>query len=228
MRHKMGNNTGVFPTSDDALDAFAREYLAAISQVDVMGVWFNVGEERIVREYCSKADLVPLRSIEPYYQDEPWSRALGRRRVLVIHPMTESICEQYEANREYLFDDPDVLPEFDLRLIKSVQSAAGEFPAAFATWLDALSSMKMAMDASAYDICIVGAGAYGLPLAAHAKKSGKVAIHMGGATQILFGIKGRRWDNHDAISKLYRESWVRPKECEVPRRAMDVEDGCYW
>lgn len=227
MLRTMSNNTGFFPASDDALDAFAREYLPAIAQVNVMGVWFNIGEDLVVQEFCPDAELIPLASIEPYYHDAPWSLGLRGRKVLVIHPFAESITEQYENNRECLFDNPDVLPPFDLCLIKAVQSGAGEVPA-FDTWFNALDSMKAAMDATAYDVCIVGAGAYGLPLAAHAKKSGKLAIHMGGATQILFGIKGRRWDDHDVISKLYKDSWVRPKPCEMPRNAMAVEDGCYW
>lgn len=223
MRHAMSNNTGFFPTHDDALDAFNREYLVAIAQVDAMGVWFNTGEDRVVREFCPDAELIPLRSIEPHLNTDPWSRALRGREVLVIHPFAESIREQYENNRERLFDNPELLPAFNLRLIKAIQSGAGEVPS-FDTWFDALDSMKAAMDANTYDVCIVGAGAYGLPLAAHAKKSGKLAIHMGGATQLLFGIKGRRWDNDD----LYKDSWVRPKACEVPRNAMAVEDGCYW
>jgi glycine/D-amino acid oxidase-like deaminating enzyme len=84
------------------------------------------------------------------------------------------------------------------------------------------------MDAVDYDVCIIGAGSYGLPLAAHAKRRGKIAVHMGGATQILFGIKGRRWDGHAEISQLYNDAWVRPKTTEVPRAACDVEGGCYW
>jgi hypothetical protein len=227
MRRAMSNNAGFFPAEDGTLDAFAQEYLAAIAQADIMGVWFNIGEDRVVREFCPKAELVRLMSIEPYYSADPWTRGLRGRKVLVVHPFAESIAEQYEKKRKRLFDDPNVLPPFDLCLIKAVQSVAGEV-SAFDTWFDALASMKAAMDAIAYDVCLVGAGAYGLPLAAHAKRSGKMAIHMGGATQILFGIKGRRWDDHDVISKLYRDSWTRPKECEVPRNAMMVEDGCYW
>jgi len=225
--YSMSNNTGFFPARDDTLDAFVREYLAAIARADAMGVWFNIGEDLVVREFCPDADLIPLRSIEPYYHKDPWSRGLNGLKVLVIHPFAESIGEQYESRRERLFDDPDVLPPFDLSLIKAVQSGAGEAPA-FDSWFDALDSMRAAMDAIAYDVCVVGAGAYGLPLAAHAKESGKIGIHMGGATQILFGIKGRRWDDHEVISKLYRDSWVRPKASEVPRDAMAVEDGCYW
>jgi len=225
MPRVMSNNAGYYPTSDNALDAFAREYLAAITQVDAMGVWFNPGEDRVMREFCPEAELIPLRSIEPFLHINPWSRALRGRKVLVIHPFADSIREQYENNRARLFDNPEILPPFDLYLIKAVQSGGGEVPA-FDTWFDALDSMKAAMDTIAYDVCIVGAGAYGLPLAAHAKRSGKQAIHMGGATQLLFGVKGRRWD--DTAQALYKESWVRPKACEAPRNAMAVEQGCYW
>jgi hypothetical protein len=79
-----------------------------------------------------------------------------------------------------------------------------------------------------FDIAIIGAGAYGLPLAFHVKSLGKKAIHMGGATQILFGIKGKRWDHHEVISKLYNEHWVRPLPSERPEHYYDIEKGCYW
>ncbi|NLE22724.1 MAG: hypothetical protein GX624_08100 [Actinobacteria bacterium] len=223
----MGTNAGYFPVSDETLDAFVPVYLDAISAVDVMGVWFNIGEELVVRKVCPRAELVPLWCIEPYYHELPWSCELEGRRVLVVHPMTESITAQY-ARRELLFpESPDVLPPFELLLLPAVQSAAGEQPP-FRDWFAALASMKAAMDELDYEVCIIGAGAYGLPLAAHAKRRGRVAVHMGGATQILFGIKGRRWDEHAEISRLYNDAWVRPRPCEVPRDAAAVEGGCYW
>ena len=41
--------------------------------------------------------------------------------------------------------------------------------------------MKAEINKSNYDICILGCGAYGFPLAAHVKRMGKKAIHMGGS-----------------------------------------------
>lgn len=49
--------------------------------------------------------------------------------------------------------------------------------------------MKDEIDKQDYDIALIGCGAYGFPLAAHIKRSGKKAIHLGGALQLLFGIK---------------------------------------
>ena len=34
-------------------------------------------------------------------------------------------------------------------------------------------------------------------VSARLKKAGKKTIHLGGSTQILFGIKGKRWDSRE-------------------------------
>ena len=75
-----------------------------------------------------------------------------------------------------------------------------------------------------------GAGAYGLPLASFAKQLGRQAIHLGGVTQILFGIKGRRWEREyaDSTARLFNEHWVRPLPAETPAHKDRIEKGCYW
>lgn len=79
-----------------------------------------------------------------------------------------------------------------------------------------------------FDVALVGCGAYGLPLAARLKRQGKKAIHLGGALQILFGIKGGRWDSRPEFKKFYNDAWVRPGEEHRPIAYQLVEDGCYW
>ena len=79
-----------------------------------------------------------------------------------------------------------------------------------------------------FDVAIIGCGAYGFVLAAMLKRAGKQAIHMGGATQLLFGIKGKRWDEMPQVSKWYNDAWVRPDENEQPKQKNLVEEGCYW
>jgi hypothetical protein len=218
--------SGFFPTTEDSLDAFCREYLLAASEIDVLGVWYNPFEEVVANQVCPGAKLAPLQALEPYVHAEPWSRALAGKTVLVIHPFADSIRENFERNRSRLFENGSVLPPFELRLIRAVQSIAGQ-TTVYATWFDALEHMKARMDAHPFDVCIVGAGAYGLPLAAHAKRIGRISVHLGGATQILFGVKGRRWDASDA-SRFYNQWWVRPTSAETPSDAKSVEGGCYW
>lgn len=156
--------------------------------------------------------------------------------MLVIHPFAELIIKQYQR-REQLFDNPDVLPEFDLKVIKAVQSLGGESNG-FADWFEALQYMKNEMDRTDYDICLIGCGAYGFPLAAHAKRQKKKVVHFGGELQLLFGIKGSRWEDplqaikcglpRDFYQKLFiNPAWVRPEEYKNAH-SLKVENACYW
>ena len=228
-RHSMSNNAGFFPVDDDSLDAFAEMYLEHLTQADVMGIWFYKHEDFFCNTCCQNAQLVENGCLEPFRFAIPWSRRLAGKRVLVIHPFAESIRKQYAEKRHLLFTAPDVLPEFELKTVKAVQSIAGS-KVEFDTWFDAYRHMCDEIARTDFDTCIIGAGAYGLPLASHVKQMGKQAIHLGGVTQILFGIKGARWEREyaDSTAKLFNEHWVRPLASEPPPKKNMVEKGCYW
>ena len=195
-------------------------------EVCELALW-NVGAEREVIRGCDATRFTELRALEPYYHARPWSAALAGKRVLVVHPFRKTILSQYEK-RAQLFPGRDILPEFaSLTVIQAVQGLAGQ-DTGYDSWFDALDAMQARMDAADYDVAIIGAGAYGLPLAAHARDTGHAAIQMSGATQLLFGIKGRRWDDHPVISKLYNPAWVRPDESEGITHKEKVEGGSYW
>lgn len=61
-----------------------------------------------------------------------------------------------------------------------------------------------------------------------AKELGKQSIHLAGWTQVLFGIKGKRWIDMPQIAKIMNEHWVSPLEEEMPQNYKQVENGCYW
>lgn len=226
LKKTMSNNAGFFPTNDKYLDDFSKLYLDSLENVDVIGVWHNPNENKIIEKFSRKAELVPLRALEPYYFENPWSMGLLNKKVLVIHPFEESIRKQYNK-REKLFKNKEILPKFELLTIKAIQTIANN-NLDYENWFQALEYMKREIDKKEFDIAIIGAGAYGLPLASYIKSIGKKAIHIGGATQILFGIKGKRWDGHEIISKLFNEHWERPSENEKIKNNNKVEDGCYW
>lgn len=219
--------SGFFPVTEQLLNQFSEKYLESISCCDILGVWYNEGEEYVCRNYCPEAIYVPLASIEPYYHDQPWSGNLNGKKVLVIHPFADSIMYQYYHHRKRLFGNKSVLPEFELKTIKAVQSIAFN-ETGFSDWFEALYYMYREIEKTAFEIPIIGAGAYGLPLGAFVKQLGRQAIHMGGATQILFGIRGNRWEKHPVISEFFNEYWKKPNPDETPRGANTIENACYW
>ena len=115
-----------------------------------------------------------------------------------------------------------------MTVLKAVQTMGYEQDARFNDWFEAIDYMFNEAMKINFDVAIIGCGAYGLPLAARIKEAGKIAIHLGGATQLLFGIKGKRWDGVGFGDKYYNEYWVRPEESEKPQNAVLIENGCYW
>jgi hypothetical protein len=218
-------NADFFPISRESTIQFYNEMIRAMRQVDLLASWVE-GEDTFLNE-LSRAQVCDLPSIEPYYHSQPWSYLLKAKTVLVIHPFASSIESQYKHNRGFLFADSRVLPSFKLKTLKSVQSIAGNH-VGFPTWIEALDWMTRKALEEDFDVAIIGCGAYGFPLAARLKRAGKKAIHLGGATQILFGIKGKRWDEHPIIKDFFNDHWVRPSEHECPKNASVVEDACYW
>lgn len=118
-----------------------------------------------------------------------------------------------------------------------MQSLGGE--SNFETWFEALGYMKKEVECEDFDVCLIGCGAYGFPLAAYVKRMGKQAIHLGGALQLLFGIKGNRWEDpnygvkewgipYGSYSNLINEFWVKPSIEDTPKNAKQVEGACYW
>jgi hypothetical protein len=222
---QMQNWSGFFPSNTEKIGQFCELMKSDLKQVDILGSWLK--QENFFKNELKNAKRVVLEDLEPFFTPHPWTRALEGKKVLVLHPFAETIEQQYKK-RELLFEN-NLLPKFELKTIKAVQSVAGT-KTEFADWFEALESMKSKIDKTDYDICIIGCGAYGFPLAAHVKRMGKKAFHLAGATQLLFGIKGKRWEDYVVwpYMNLFNEHWVRPGENEKPEKAQIVEGACYW
>ena len=219
-------NAGVFPASDEVIRRWCTEFLDSTRSLDLIALWYHCYESMIVRRFATNAEFTELTALEPYLHENPWSRYLKNKRVLVISPFVDSIRRQFRY-RDRIWQDERCLPDFELDTIRAPLSDALA-KSSFKDWFDALEHMKTEISRKEFDAAIVGAGAYSIPLATYIKEKGRFAIHLGGSTQFLFGIKGKRWDGLNFYSKFYNEYWARPSEEETPPNASIVEDGCYW
>lgn len=227
--YHMSNNAGFFTPTEEKIETFCKLMLEDIKELNVLGSWLP--DEKYFVDENSKIKLINIEILNPFFTEEPWTKALEGKRILVVHPLAELIRHQYEKKRINLFKNEDILPEFYLETIEAVQSLGGNNE--FKDWFAALDYMKKKIDSIDYDVCLIGCGAYGFPLAAHVKRQGKKAVHLGGSLQLLFGIKGKRWEDPNYnknynYSELMNEYWIRPDERFKPQNAAQVEGGCYW
>jgi hypothetical protein len=230
-------NAGFFPATHDKISQFCELLFDDIPQVDILGSWLE--GENDIKNYLTSATKVHIRLLEPFWSNYTWTKALTGKKVLVVHPFAETILSQY-INRDKLFSNASILPTFkSLYVIKAVQPPFDVEDNLFHDWFQALDYMKSVIDKQDYDICLIGCGAYGFHLAAHVKRSSKKAVHLGGALQLLFGIKGKRWEDSNygvkewsipkgSYSNLFNEHWVRPGDRYKPKNAKEVEGACYW
>jgi hypothetical protein len=115
---------------------------------------------------------------------------LAGKTYTVVHPFAESIRRQYASGR----CSSAARGSTGVRIVDAEGAAdARGVSDRFGSWFDALAWLCAESDKIDFDVAIIGAGAYGFPLAAHMKRSGRNGHHLGGATQIMFGIMGRRW-----------------------------------
>ena len=217
---------------EDTMDRFAETLGKAIGSFDLISVWFNQMEDVMLKRYGRRdVSYGRLEGLEPWYhRDDPWSAALKGKKVLVIHPYAKSIEKQYRENRDRLFSGTDILPKFELQTIKAVQTIYQTEDERFKSWYDALEHMYEEAMGRDLDVALIACGAYGMPLAAKLADSGRNVIHMGGALQLLFGIRGKRWDDMEELKGFYNDAWVRPGDDEKidPEKEKNVEHGCYW
>lgn len=230
VRREFTGIAGFFPDETSYLERYSERMLEDSKSLDVLLTWFG-WESLVLDVTMDSISLVGLQESEPWWQKNPWTRYLEGKKVLVVHPYAELINCQYK-NRDKLFSNKYVLPNFELITLKAVQSIGGGVKG-FDNWFDALKWMEDEMDKIDYDVALIGCGAYGFCLAAHAKRAGKKAIHLGGVLQLLFGIKGNRWENKNYhpvfdYSTLFNSYWVKPDDTFRPNNAEQFEGACYW
>ncbi|MCG8310838.1 MAG: hypothetical protein MI975_25845 [Cytophagales bacterium] len=214
---------GFFPNDITLLKEFRRIYLECSKNIDILAVWnyknYFKKKKELIRNFSNIEHIAPLSIVDP---GKKWIKFLADKKILVIHPFKKTIEYQYQKREKI-----GMIPEFKkLEVIRAVQTIAMNEDSRFKSWFEALDFMKSEIEQKDFDIALIGCGAYGLPLAAHVKSMGKTAIHIGGALQIFFGIKGKRWERYSDIE--FNKYWISPLPEDQVENMFKVENGAYW
>ncbi len=233
-------NAGVFPRTPESVSEWVKTYKEAAGAADVMAVGWHepiaAAEWAYLKSTNPKAFLCPLRALEAYYVStaNSWLRTLDNQKVAVVSSFADTMFKQVVWLPEIWAGREDMLPRnVQWSFIRSYYSPAlargsCDWPHPVTSWNDAVDYMEREVLATGARICLVGCGGLAMSLALRLKKKGIICIVLGGAIQLLFGIKGRRWEKHAEISKLFNSEWAVPALHEIPHGANQVEGGCYW
>lgn len=228
-RINMSKYSGFYPTSEHALDEYYEYIYENIQEMDLVGEWLDEKSviscvaRRCARD-LSSVEYISLECLDPLKTDFAWVKALDHKRVLVIHPFVDSMSLQVPKMGR-VFPGRDILRRIRFSFYKAPQTL-GYSDKMGDSWLIRYEKMCRDISSLEFDVALIAAGSYGMPTALFLKSIGKKAIHMGGCLQLLFGLRGKRWD------ELYKDwinaSWERPMVNEKPSNWKSIEGGCYW
>lgn len=222
--YSIKNNAGVFPPTQEIIDFYAKYLETNLKDTDYLGVSSVHMENYFFKHLTPNATPVQNWALDPLLGK--WSHLLAGKRVLVISPFAEQIEEQYEKRHLLFQAEPEILPEFTLVTIPAILTSGKAASKEFDNWFEVLDYLKLEILKKDFDIALVGAGAYGTPLCLYIKSLGKMAIQSGGATQLLFGLMGKRWEKREYVARHVNPHWSRPTV--KPYGHKNIEGGCYW
>ena len=229
---RLFSNAGVFPIRRNIYNRWASLYRAAVRELDFVAQWQPEGSFLDAYEQAFLDRDLPgvvrgnFHGLDPIAA--PWLHPLVKLRWLVISPFAETIRAQLPRLAQL-----NVFTGIPAETLAGIAETCHTLPCPqlpymvpprHRDWFHGLEEMQASMSRTEFDIAIVGAGAWSLPLVAHAKQLGKMAMHLGGTLNLLFGIKGGRFEDRG----LYNEHWIRPVTSERPANHKLLENGAYW
>jgi len=163
-----------------------------------------------------------------YIEDPKWQL----ENIIMEHNGTIGIVSYFKEDIESQLTKMDkIWPDKKIKnkfvVVKSLNTIAGNQPEEFDNWLDVYNDLeKRVLKEKEPTLWLVSAGCYGLCLCNAIKNDGGKAIYVGGLLQLLFGIRGKRWDKRKELDKYYNDYWIYPSI--KPKNAELIENGCYW
>jgi len=230
---------GIWPDRDTSYDLWRSQAIQATFSADILAAgWYAplaAEENRWLRQNNFTGVTVELQSLEPYFVDKPfrWTRLLEGQKVAIVSPFAETCVKQVMRRNAIWKSDADTLLPLNTEWLAfrtgfppDIALGTCGWPANINDWQDAVNHIVRGVIDSGASIAIIGCGGLGMLIGAELKRYGIIAVVMGGALQVLFGIKGKRWATNPDINKFWNEAWICAPE--RPEGLSLIEGGCYW
>lgn len=225
--------SGVYPNNKVTMYAFYNFWKDHVfPNADTLCHWGGEADYYIDQKFKLTANYITRHHFN-IGGNAQWPKHLNGKRILLISPFKDSIERQFPSLKKIWGEHLDLTNLELAGVIRAPHYAHLEEPST-ANWFIALGYLWGQTLAYQYDVLIIGAGAWGLPLANMAKRAGRIGIHMGGETQLLFGIKGRRWvDPNGTPPDFVNKHWIYPLESDTPKDFSKASrhfktDNLYW
>ncbi len=238
---QMGTNSGLFPVNPGALEEWVNYYAQQTQATDIIAPTFldfqalSLGSTTWKNNRLTSMHVTEPVRMHPVANDESlefcYTKLFRDRRILVVNPIASFLCER--ATSEIFHRCWGNLPWWQpssMIPLDIPNATDGRVREKFGQWQVLQQSIESDVErlSDDFDIALIGAAMYSVPLSLKVKSLGKLGIVLGGHLQVLFGVYGERWAKAPAWKTIINEHWVRPPDHLRPSHYLDQESGCYW
>lgn len=218
-------NAGIHAPTIEDYAAWCSEYLSAVQNLDYILQWHPSDQQFVEHMFPKERIFTSFEGLEPFMLgEEGWQYSLHDKKVLCVSPFPETVQMQTDKFGK-IWKGAQIGEVVTVRSPYS-EALTGEPPI---SWQHKFRDMIKEIYELDFDFATVGCGGFSLMVCDYIKRLGKPSVHLGGGNQILYGIRGKRWDEGFKQHRWYgTEDWIRPLPHEVPPMKNFVEGGCYW
>lgn len=237
--------SGVFPADKKYMSSWMDAYRDRSQELDIAAFPLTLETWLLSKQLWPSQHVCHPRLTEPFglcpqrHLQDPdigkdwcYTKLFANKRILIINPIasflasraTKSIFEDVWQDRAFWWEPAEVLA-FDIPngIAPETRKEFGNSHNLFKHISEGLHQRS-----AQFDIALIGAGSYGIPIASEIKRLNKIAIVMGGHLQMVFGVYGNRWLALPNWQSIINNQWVRPPERYRPSTYLFQDNGCYW
>ena len=90
--------SGFFPVNEENIKKFSILYKNELDNTDIL---MSENRRKLIPE-IKKIKYNQFKRSFTYYSNDPWTKLLYDKKVLIVHPFSETIIKQYK-NRKYFY-----------------------------------------------------------------------------------------------------------------------------
>ncbi len=217
---------------------FNKFYVSQMKQLDYLGVYPEIRPPTpelfdyhdLTTDCIDYHDMQPDRST-PANDAQCYLPLFEGKNILLLCPFSDLLASR--ANRK-LFEQ--LWSKTGKKWFYPASVSAISFPYTydpktqerFGTSYEFLQYLYEKIERHTFDAALIAAAGHAIPIAAHIKRQGKIAIDLGGPLQILFGVIGKRWRSRGKWKQAYfNEHWIDMPEQYRPE-FLGSDRGTYW
>ena len=147
---------------------------------------------------------------ESFYYLNDWFKALDRKKILIVSTFDEEIKDQLKIKDE-LFPKNflEQYPDFESVDYVHTYLTLDNYENPHHNWFETYNYYCQQIDSKDFDIALLFCGCYAYPIANYIyEKMNKSSIIVGGIGQLLFGIRGSRWET-PYFQRLMNDKWTK-------------------